>query len=60
MLTDNVQITGLAFHWVSIHLAHVKTSIRFSYVFNFELPCFMLRMQYADAMIFCNHMILDG
>lgn len=79
ILTNNIQISSLRLHWVSVHLTlnkkwmkkhqwiqtavissyHVKTTIRFTNILNFQLPGFMLWMQYADAMIFRYHMILN-
>lgn len=57
ILTDNIQISHLTFHWIRIHLAHVPSSIRFPNILDFQYPRFVLRMHDTHPLIFRDDMI---
>lgn len=58
--TDNVEITHLTFHGVSVDLTHIPALIRFPHVTYMQIPIAMIRSSNGDSVVFRNHVMVNG
>ena len=58
-LTDHIQISHLAFHWIGIYLTHVPAPVGLAYLLYVQIPRLVFAVGHSYAVILCDHMIVD-
>jgi len=50
----------LAYHWISIYLAHIITSVILLHTINMKQPCFLIVVWHGKPGYFHNHMFVNS
>lgn len=54
-LTDYIKIRDLILHGVRVYLAHIKSTVALSYVFDVQSPHPLVRVRYLHSVIFRHY-----